>query len=200
MYPSSNTTSPSFETDGRHSPTANDVSSAATGQQQRGYNIYAEASVICPSYWLGDAFSRGNRTAYHYQYSVPFAAHGADLTAYWGPATANQGPEFVQAFREIIASFVATEKPLVSTSVLNSTVITGWPQWKSFNGNHTLFNLNQTGGTPYTTRSPTGVGTVVQYAGPGQQNQFSVEDADNWEGGRGARCTFWQTIGQKVPE
>lgn len=62
-------------------------------------NIYAEASVVCPSYWLSAAFSGNGSRAYHYQYSVPFAAHGADLTAYWGPPTANQGPDFVQAFR-----------------------------------------------------------------------------------------------------
>lgn len=120
-YPPTNTTLPAtgYETDGIHPPTANDVSSAAVGVQQRAYvsvltlfkqppptdrqNIYAEASVVCPSYWLSTAFSNssGNltRTAYHYQYSVPFAAHGADLTAYWGPPTPNQGPDFVQAFR-----------------------------------------------------------------------------------------------------
>ncbi|CAK7230159.1 hypothetical protein SBRCBS47491_007491 [Sporothrix bragantina] len=201
MYPFSNVSSIPHETDGRHAPTANDVSSAAVGQQQRAYNIYAEASVVCPSYWLGDAFSRENRTAYHYQYSVPFAAHGADLTAYWGPPTPNQGPNFVQAFREIIATFVTTGKPsIVSTAGNMTDTLADWPQWRSHDGGHAMVNLNQTRGTPYTARSSTGVGTVVQYAGPGQQNCFTIEDADSWEDGRGARCAFWQKLGQKVPE
>ncbi|CAK7231569.1 hypothetical protein SCUCBS95973_007960 [Sporothrix curviconia] len=212
MYPSSATTNatslPRHETDGSHPPTANDVSSAAAGQQQRAYlltvrqNIYAEASVVCPSYWLADAFSRGSRKAYHYQYSVPFAAHGADLTAYWGPPTPNQGPDLVQSFREIIASFVTTGTPPTALPAGNSTAaVVDWPPWTSSKGGgHAMVSLNQTGGTPYTTRSPTGVGTVVQYAGPEQQNRFTVEDADSWEGGRGARCDFWQKLGQKVPE
>lgn len=61
--------------------------------------MYAETSVICPSYWFASAFSSSNRTAYHYQYSVPFAVHGADLTAFYGPPTENQGPDFVRAFQ-----------------------------------------------------------------------------------------------------
>ena len=61
--------------------------------------MYAEASVICPSYWFASAFSRQGRVSYHYQYSVPFAVHGADLTAYWGPPTENQGPDLVMAFQ-----------------------------------------------------------------------------------------------------
>ena len=62
-------------------------------------NIGAEGAVICPSYWFATAFSGEGKTAYHYQYSVPFAAHGADLAAYYGPATENVGPDLVTAFR-----------------------------------------------------------------------------------------------------
>jgi len=61
--------------------------------------MYAETSVVCPSYWFATAFSSANRTAYHYQYSVPFAVHGADLTAFYGPPTENQGVDFVRAFQ-----------------------------------------------------------------------------------------------------
>jgi hypothetical protein len=68
----------------------------------RKQNIYAEAAVVCPSYWLATAFSGNNRSAYHYQYSVPFAVHGADISAYYGPATDNQGPDFVTAFRSTL--------------------------------------------------------------------------------------------------
>ncbi|KAL1904682.1 hypothetical protein Sste5344_009630 [Sporothrix stenoceras] len=208
-YPPSNTALPptSYESDGLHPPTANAVSSAATGVQQRAYNIYAEASVVCPSYWLSTAFSNSTgkktKTAYHYQYSVPFAAHGADLSAYWGPPTPNQGPDLVQAFREMIAAFVATgnpSNPLAVANGLSSNVAADWPRWSGPDGSHTLVNLNQTGGTPYFVQSPTGVGNVTQYTGPGLQNRFAAEDADVWEGGRGQRCAFWQRLGEKIPE
>jgi carboxylesterase type B len=62
-------------------------------------NIYAEAAVICPAYWLASAFSTQGKAAWYYQYSVPFAVHGADITAYFGPPTENQGPDLVNAFR-----------------------------------------------------------------------------------------------------
>jgi carboxylesterase type B len=62
-------------------------------------NILAEATFVCPSYWMATAFTSSNRKAYHYQYSVPFAAHRADVTAYVGPATPNQGPDFTLAIR-----------------------------------------------------------------------------------------------------
>lgn len=92
---------------------------------------------------------------------------------------------------DIIASFVTTGKPETSLD---------WPPWASVAGHHTLVNLNQTGGTPYSVRSPTGAGNVTQYMDPGLRNQFGAEDADAWEGGRGARCAFWQTLGARIPE
>lgn len=48
---------------------------------------------------MATAFTGSQKTAYYYQYSVPFAAHRADVTAYVGPATPNQGPEFTLAMR-----------------------------------------------------------------------------------------------------
>ena len=102
-YPSSSApdsaSSTRFETDGRGPATAVNVSQVAAGHQQRAYDMYAEASVVCPSYWLADAFADAGREAWHYQYSVPFAVHGADVAAYWGPPGENVGPDLVQAFR-----------------------------------------------------------------------------------------------------
>ena len=105
-----------IETNGYGPPYAINVSQVATGQQQRAnvryqlttdapsrantrQNILAEATFVCPSYWLATAFTGSNKVAYHYQYSIPFAAHRADVTAYVGPATPNQGPQFTQAIR-----------------------------------------------------------------------------------------------------
>ncbi|OAA59785.1 inactive carboxylesterase 4 [Niveomyces insectorum RCEF 264] len=225
-----------FETDGVHEPTANDVSSAATGVQQRAYNIYAEASVVCPSYWLATAFahpprSTTNKTttaSYHYQYSVPFAAHGADLSAYWGPPGPNQGPDLVQAFREIIARFVLHDNPSLPAPIANGRSLpaadqqaanpaTAWPLWQQqqqqqsggggcgadlgcSNWTHTLLVLNQTGGTSFAAPAPNGRGTVPEAGPPGQHNRITLADADAWEGGRGARCAFWQQLGPKIPQ
>src|SRR4051812_1204102 len=85
-----------FATDGLHPPTANDVSGAASGTQQRAYNILAEATFVCPAYWLADAFTQPGKAAFVYQYSVPFASHGSDVPAYFGPATPNQGRDFAR--------------------------------------------------------------------------------------------------------
>jgi hypothetical protein len=37
-------------------------------------------------------------SSYKYQYSVPVAQHGADVTGYFGAATPAQGPDFELAF------------------------------------------------------------------------------------------------------
>lgn len=47
-------------------------------------NIYAEMTLVCPSYWLANAFSDQGRSAWKYQYSVPGAMHGADSVVYFG--------------------------------------------------------------------------------------------------------------------
>lgn len=61
--------------------------------------MYAESSVICPAHWLATAFTRHRLPAHHYQYSVPFASHGADLAAIFGPPGPNLGPDLVTAFQ-----------------------------------------------------------------------------------------------------
>ncbi|KAK3349475.1 inactive carboxylesterase 4 [Lasiosphaeria hispida] len=209
-YPSSsNPVDPAaarYETDGYGPETAVNVSQAATGQQQRCYNIYAEASVVCPSYWFASAFTGNGRAAYHYQYSVPFAVHGADIAGYYGPATENQGPDFVNAFRKIYGNFVKTGDPSLSNldangrssptpSALNPA--SNWPPWA--NTNPILINLNETGGTPYTIISSLGI-PVTQFRGPSLRNNFTMANAYAWEGGRGRRCEFWREISPFVPQ
>jgi hypothetical protein len=101
-YPSSNATddpnAAEFATLGYTGPTAVNESQVGTGQQQRADNIYAETTFVCPSYWLAEAFSDKGRTSFKYQYSIPFATHGADVSGYFGPAAATQGPDFEYAF------------------------------------------------------------------------------------------------------
>ena len=90
---------PHFETNGLEGATALEVSQDANGQQQRAANIMAESTFVCPSYWMADAWSGHGRKAWHYQYSVPFASHQADIGAYFGPAPDNIGADMSLAFR-----------------------------------------------------------------------------------------------------
>jgi len=101
-YPGSNATddmnAADYATLGYTGATAINVSSIATGQQQRANNIYAEMTFVCPSYWLAEAYTNNGREGWKYQYSVPAALHGTDQTGYFGPAMPQQGPDFVRAF------------------------------------------------------------------------------------------------------
>lgn len=194
-YPASNDTDDvRFATSGLGPVTALDVSQVATGPQQRADNIYAEATFVCPSYWLNDAFTTKNRTSYHYQYSVPVSLHGNDVTAYFGPATPSQPPEFTSVFRQIWGGFIEAAKPTNAQGLGNLT----WPAWVNDTQSRML-NLNTTGGVPFqVAQSGEGV-NVTQFMEPGVQNDFSVVDALTWEGGRGERCELWRSIASKVP-
>lgn len=195
-YPASNETYPvRFATTGLGPATALDVSEFATGPQQRADNIYAEATFVCPSYWLNNAFTANNRTSYHYQYSVPAAQHGSDVSAYFGPATPNQPPVFTSVFRQIWGGFIVAANPTTAQGLGNLT----WPAWVQ-DGESRMLNLNTTGGVPFETE-PSGIfANVTEFMDPGERNAFSVVDALTWEGGRGARCDFWKTIANRVPE
>ena len=87
-----------YATSGYTGATANNESVVATGQQQRANNIYAETTFVCPSYWLAEAFSNPPRESWKYQYSVIPALHGSDVSAYFGPESPQQGPDFGKAF------------------------------------------------------------------------------------------------------
>ncbi len=107
-----------FETNGMTGPNAVNVSQDANGQQQRGNNIYAEATFVCPSYWMSSAYTSANRQGWHYQYSVPFASHATDTSAYFGPAP-NLSADFVLAFRRIWGNFVTHGNPSTSNAIAN---------------------------------------------------------------------------------
>lgn len=191
-----------FETNGIAPPTANDVSQAGSGVQQLAYNIYAESTFVCPAYWLVGAFTpaSGKKSAFQYQYSVPFAFHSSDLSAYFGPATPNQGPEFVVAFRQIWGGLVVRDNPsIVATpNQLSSTLPAfSFPAWTTTS--HSLVVLNQTGGVPVEVPEFWG-GVSLQYNDPGLQNHFTVANAATWEGGRAQRCDFWKSVAAYLPQ
>ncbi|UPX18276.1 uncharacterized protein EKO05_0008580 [Ascochyta rabiei] len=193
-YPASNATSTSkHATSGLGPATALDVSQLATGPQQRANNIYGEATFVCPSYFLSDAFATHTRTAHHYQYSVPGALHGSDVPAYFGPATPNQPPLWTQVVRHIWGGFVQRAAPASAAGLGNLT----WPAWVP-DGESRMLDLNTTGGVPYVEPLIFGV-NVTQFREPGVENVFRVVDALSWEGGRGRRCAFWRDIAGRVP-
>ncbi|KAK0609243.1 Alpha/Beta hydrolase protein [Immersiella caudata] len=182
-------TAPRFETNGLTGPNAMQVSGGANGQQQRANNIHAEATFVCPAYWMADAYTSNTKSAYLYQWSVPFAWHGTDVAAYFGPVTENLGNDIVLAFRKIWGNFVTTGNPSVSNTVT-------WPVWSE--SSPKLVNLNQTGGVEYNFTTQWGV-PVKQYKAPGQQAAISIAPADTWEGGRGSRCDFYLGLAPSIP-
>ncbi|KAF2500211.1 carboxylesterase type B [Lophium mytilinum] len=219
-YPSSDASDtsgmPEYATSGIASgtgATAVNVSQVAAGQQQRADNIYAETTFVCPSYWLATAFtpSRASPSAksWKYQYSVPNAYHGADVTSYFGPAHPNQGPSLLAAVQHIWGAFITTNNPSIPASIANSmgevvgdgeTVFNG--TWPTFSTKLPwLLNMNQTGGEAFSTNVGTpNMENVTEFQGPGLRNAFGLANGYTWEGGRGVRCDFWRAMGGSVPE
>ncbi|KAF2163588.1 hypothetical protein M409DRAFT_26197 [Zasmidium cellare ATCC 36951] len=195
-YPSTdapdNPEAPLFATNGISGPTAVNQSSLGTGQQQRATLIYGEAT-----------FGHG----YKYQFSVPPSIHSADLPAYFPTVpsmTAHPFPsDFSTAFQTLIGNFVVNSNPLISSLVANGvstgnmsrSVVSDWPVFDGERGSLQV-DLNTTC-TGYV------AGDLKKREFPycaGEDNQFSVVDADTWEGGRGRRCEFWRDMGRLVPE
>ncbi|KAG4439449.1 hypothetical protein IFR05_005061 [Cadophora sp. M221] len=214
-YPGSSdtdsTSAVKYATSGYIGATAINVSSIATGHQQRANNIYAETTFVCPSYWLAEAYTNNGREAWKYQYSVPAALHGTDIPAYFGPGMPNLGPEFIRAVMTIFGNFITQDNPSIPTSIAagNSSTASSkanqsmidWPPYT--NANPYQMNLNQTGGEEYSTVGTMFGGTplnVTQYRDPGLKNNLKLVDAFSWEGGRGVRCNFWRSMGPIVPE
>ncbi|OAG13110.1 alpha/beta-hydrolase [Paraphaeosphaeria sporulosa] len=197
MYP--NTDAPDdpsaakFATNGLTGAANTNMSQVATGHLQRANAIIGEATFICPSYWLSTAYTASSRPSFHYQYSVPFAAHLEDVYAYFGPNQPQQPPSFSRAFRNIWGNFVTRGDP----SVAGEPGLDSWPRWKE-GREAQMVNLNTTGGTAYTATTQFGV-QVTQFEEPGVRNQFGVVGAWGWEGGRGERCEVWRELVGSVP-
>lgn len=193
-YPTNNgsvdPSAPLFATLGDLGPTALNQSSFGTGQQQRANNIYAETTFVCPSYWMAEAYSGSNLSSYKYQYSVPPAAHGQDVSAYFGPATPEQGPDFTYAFMNIWGNFITKDNPSISDKVANGassnlTSVNAASSWPTFNVNAPYqLNLNESGGVPAIIPLNAAV-NGTELVGPTLRNDFRLVNAYTWEGGRG---------------
>ncbi|EHK47289.1 uncharacterized protein TrAtP1_010045 [Trichoderma atroviride] len=197
-----------FDTAGDSGPTANTVSGMATGIQQTAFNVAAESIFQCPSQWIAEAFS-SQRQAWKYQYSLDPAYHGADLGAYFVSANGPPNPGFQRSFHMLWGNFIINDTPVISVKeatagMANSTVPIdanhpdqiSWPQY-SVQG-ATFMNLNTTGGEISLVTVTDELSYYVRQ-GAGIVNTFRLANATTWEGGRGDRCRFWQSIAPRVP-
>jgi hypothetical protein len=155
---------------------------------------------------MAEAYSDLGRSSYKYQYSVPIALHGTDLNAYFGPATPNQSPDFVEAAMRIWGNFITNSNPSISnqvatgspSNITGSNPISSWPPFSV--QSPLQINLNVTGGTPYAYNLTYIQANLTQYREPGLRNDFTLVNAYEWEAGRGYRCDFWRSVGHIVPE
>ncbi|KAF7929047.1 hypothetical protein BELL_0312g00060 [Botrytis elliptica] len=212
---------PLFASAGNHGPTALNQSVFAIGQQQRANNLYAETTLVCPSYWLASAYPQ----AWKYEFSVPPAQHGADMNAYYdinfipiGFGTLSPG--FRTAVQKIWGRFVMYNDPTLPSDVITSITTLGngtqtgdnisaagagvWPLWKTDGyGAYQMLKLNMTGGQPTEVVWTAADGlslNLTESTGSGLEADLAIVNAYDWEGGRGARCDFWAEIGSEVPE
>ncbi|KAJ5657956.1 uncharacterized protein N7484_001605 [Penicillium longicatenatum] len=202
-------TGPRYDTLGDRGPIALNQSEMATGLQQTIFNIFAETTFDCASYWLSDAFSRGPaKESWKYQFSVTPAYHGADLTAYFSVGAHTPTRGFIHSFQKIWGSFIINDTPVISIAdakgcAENSTVpeatngYISWPKWNE--SSPVLMNLNTTGGKTVYDHITDQLSYWLR-KGPGVTNMFTLADASSWEGGRGERCKFWQSVGPRVPQ
>ncbi|KAL7917262.1 Alpha/Beta hydrolase protein [Trichoderma austrokoningii] len=197
-----------FDTTGDSGPTANTVSGMATGIQQTAFNIAAESIFQCPSQWIAEAFS-SKRQAWKYQYSLDPAYHGADLGAYFVNTDGLPNPSFQRSFQRIWGNFIINNTPVISVKdatagMPNATVPidTKHPDqisWPEYSAQDAIFmNLNTTGGEVSLVMVTDELSYYVR-EGAGIINTFRLANATTWEGGRGDRCRFWQSIAARVP-
>jgi carboxylesterase type B len=172
--------------------------------------IYGEATFVCPSYWLAEAYSnRADTRSFKYQYSPAPALHGTDVrTVFSAPGESDDSLAFQTAFQRLIGNFVIYSDPSLSNSVANggspsngsANPASTWPPFFSFAPFQ--IDLNFTcDARAGATRVPVGYGSPYYYcdAPAGAANNITLTNAYTMLGGRGARCEFWRAMGSKVP-
>src|SRR5690348_1677930 len=138
---------------------------------------------------MAEAYSGLGRSSYKYQYSVPIAVHGSDLTAYFGPPTPNQSPDFVNAAMRIWGNFITSDNPSIPNSVANgassnSTIPNPASNWPRFSVHSPYqMNLNATGGTPFAFNLPYVQVNLTEHGQPGLVNNITLVNAYDWEAG-----------------
>ena len=152
------------------------------------------------------AYTGEGYASYKYQHSVIGAQHGADVVGYYGPRPINFGPDYEMAFMRIYGNFITGGNPSISDQIANgasgnSTAANPASTWPAYSyANPYQINLNQTGGTPLSYPGAVSGQNITIFTEPGLANDITLVNAETWEGGRGARCEFWRSVGQIVPE
>ncbi|KAF3802352.1 Acetylcholinesterase [Colletotrichum gloeosporioides] len=193
-----------YDTNGLTPPFATSHSGIAKGWLQAAYNLYAEATFVCPAMWLADAFARGDGNSavqsrsWRYQYSPPPAFHDDDLDVLMKDVHntndtdgADESVGFRLAFQSIWGRFIIDGDPTLTDEMILSIQQTGenvtaastsqWPAWGSESpdasgSDNSMLNLNL---------------TLVE----GGVAKFDVVDGFSWEGGRVDRCNLWADLG-----
>ncbi|KAI0153017.1 alpha/beta-hydrolase [Xylariaceae sp. FL1272] len=198
-----------FDTLGSSGPTSLNQSGIATGIQQTVFDIAAETVFDCPAQWIAEAFSKGCKQAWKYQYSVTPSYHGADLSSYFSVGQSIPSADFQHAMQKSWGNFIIYNTPVISVSdaigayANGSVPVVGQSaniHWPSFSLKTPVqMNLNTTGGDVDLLTVTDELAYYVR-SGPGQVNNFSLADAMTWEGGRGKRCDFWRSVSARVPQ
>ncbi|KAI1822158.1 carboxylesterase [Xylaria intraflava] len=204
------------DSDGLTPPFSTTNSNWAVGWQQAANNLYAEATFVCPSYWMADAFAGvKNRSSWKYQLSVPPAEHGMDvLPLLSDPRSEENGMDeiFRTAFQQIWGNFIVKGDPTLSAAQVDTAAsgnVTAastrtWLQWGGRPGTDLLLNLNMTGGMPVVAPRQVDEKTIdlVTYVPstngsyPEFEAAFNLVPGSSWEDGRGRRCQLWVDLGQ----
>ena len=145
---------------------------------------------------MAEAYRDLGRSSYQYQYSVPIATHGTDLTACFGTPTANQSPDFARAAMQIWVNFITTDNPSISNSVANgasskSSLSSLASIWPSFSIQSPLqMNLNITCVTPFPFNLSYIHASLTEYGQPGLMNNFTLVNTYDSEAGRGCEYSL----------
>ncbi|KAK8081064.1 carboxylesterase [Apiospora hydei] len=207
-----NATSILADSNGQTPPFSTTNSEWGSGWQQVANNFYAEATFVCPSYWLADAYTakaskrtgKGEAKAWRYQYSVSPASHGNDVQPVFNipsPATANMPRDLLDGLQHAWGNFIVHGVP--SLAPVTSENGGSWPQWAGKEGHENyMLNFNVTGGVPVATQGQWDGANITTYAyvdgngtGAPLEAVFDVVEGSGWEGGRGRRCQLLADLG-----
>ncbi|KAK8043108.1 carboxylesterase [Apiospora phragmitis] len=162
------------DSNGRTPPFSTTNSEWGAGWQQVANNFYAEATFVCPSYWLADAYtkktkagSKAKSAAWRYQYSVNPASHGNDVQPVFNvpsPAVEDMPRAFLDGLQHAWGNFIVhgvpglgpvvpsgSEETTAADGAAAATIPNGgaWPQWVGKEGqDNYMLNFNLTGGVP----------------------------------------------------
>lgn len=202
------------DSSGQTPPFSTTNSEWGAGWQQVANNFYAEATFVCPSYWLAEAYTKGSgnkKKAWRYQYSVSPASHGNDVEPVFNlpsPAVENMPREFLDGLQHAWGNFIVHGVPSL-TPVAAGAASDGtpkkasWPQWAGKEGqDNYMLNFNVTGGVAVPTQQQIDGANVTTYAyvkgdetGPPLEAVFEVVEGSTWEGDRGRRCRLLADLG-----